>query len=78
MLFIGIPVDPHKDARSKWLYWVVGPMVSATFLAIAFYSSMKNSETTDLIGAVVAGAIFSYLSFGGVYLRKVFGPGSRS
>ncbi|RRR39617.1 hypothetical protein EHH44_21770 [Mycolicibacter terrae] len=75
-------MDPHKDARSKWLYWVVGPMVSATFLAIAFYSSMNKSETTDLIGAVVAGAIFAYLGFGAGYVRKRWPigrwPGSRS
>ncbi|CAJ1499295.1 hypothetical protein [[Mycobacterium] holstebronense] len=75
MLLIGVPVDPRKDAWSKWLFWLIGPMVSAALFAFAFYSSMKSPETTDLIGAVVAGAILSYLSFGGVYLRKLWRPG---
>ncbi|OBJ34279.1 MULTISPECIES: hypothetical protein [Mycolicibacter] len=75
MLLIAIPVDPRKDAMSKWLYWLIGPMVSATLFAIAFYSSMKNPQTSDLIGAVAAGAVFSYLGFGGAYLRKLWRPG---
>ncbi|WP_067967916.1 hypothetical protein [Mycolicibacter icosiumassiliensis] len=75
MLLIAIPVDPRKDAKSKWLFWLIGPMVSSTLFAIAIYGSMKNPATTDLIGAIAAGAIFSYLSFGGAYLRKLWRPG---
>lgn len=75
MLLIALPVDPRKDAMSKWLFWLIGPAVSTTLLAIAFYGSMKSPETKDLIGSVVAGAIFSYLSFGGAYLRKLWRPG---
>ena len=75
MLLIAVPVDPRKDAMSKWLFWLIGPMVSATLLAVAFYGSMKSPGTTDLLGAVVAGAIFSYLCFGGAYLRKLWRPG---
>lgn len=50
MLLITVPVDPRKDATSKWLFWLIGPMVSATLFAIAFYGSMKNPETTDRSG----------------------------
>lgn len=75
MLLIAIPVDPRKDAKSKWLFWFIGPAVSSTLFGIAIYGSMQNAATTDLIGAILAGAIFSYLSFGGVYLRKLWRPG---
>lgn len=72
MLLVGIPVDPRKNATSKWLYWLIGPMLCAASLAVGSYGSMKSHETSDLIGAVVAGAIFSYIGFGGIYLRKVW------
>jgi len=75
MLLIAVPVDPRKDTMSKWLYWLIGPMVSTTLFAIAIYGSVKGPETKDLIGSVAAGAIFSYLSFGGAYLRKLWRPG---
>ncbi|WP_420108706.1 hypothetical protein [Mycolicibacter arupensis] len=75
MLVIAIPVDPRKDARSKWLFWFIGPAVSAALFAIAIYGSMKNPAAADLIGAIFTGAIFAYLSFGGVYLRKLWRPG---
>lgn len=71
MLLVAIPVDPRKNATSKWLYWLIGPLVCTPLFAVGIYGSVKNPETSDLIGAVVAGAIFSYLSFGGVYLRKI-------
>ncbi|MGV0624727.1 hypothetical protein [Mycolicibacter minnesotensis] len=72
MLLIAVPVDPHKDAKSKWLYWFIGPMVSGALFAIALYGSMKSHEATDLLGAIITGSIFSYLGFGGGYLRKVW------
>lgn len=71
MLLITIPVDPRKNATSKWLYWLIGPLVCTALFAVGIYGSVKNPETSDLIGVVVVGAIFSYLSFGGVYLRKI-------
>ncbi|BBZ22002.1 hypothetical protein [Mycolicibacter hiberniae] len=72
MLLVAIPVDPRKNATSKWLYWLIGPMVSATLLATAFYGSMHSRDSWDLMGAVIGGALFSYVGFGGAYLRKIW------
>lgn len=69
-LVIAIPVDPRKDAKSKWLFWVIGPMVCAALFAAALYGAVKNPEASDLVGAVVGGAFFAYLGFGAVYARK--------
>jgi hypothetical protein len=82
MLFIAIPVDPRKDAKSKWLFWVIGPMVCTALFAIATYGSIKNPGWGDLIGVIAFGALLTYITFGGVYLRKRWPvgrwPGSRS
>lgn len=82
MLAIAIPVDPRKDAKSKWLFWVIGPMVGAALFAVALYGAVKNPGASDLVGAVLGGAFFAYLCFGAVYLRKRWPigrwPGSRS
>ncbi|MEB3071112.1 hypothetical protein [[Mycobacterium] vasticus] len=72
MLAIAIPVDPRKDAKSKWLFWLIGPMVCTALFAVALYSAVKNPETSDLITAVVGGAFFAYLGFGAAYFRKAF------
>ncbi|KLO31642.1 hypothetical protein ABW16_02120 [Mycolicibacter heraklionensis] len=81
-LLIAIPVDPRKDAKSKWLFWVIGPMVCAALFAVALYGSVKNPETSDLLSAVAGGTFFAYLCFGAVYVRKRWPigrwPGSRS
>jgi drug/metabolite transporter (DMT)-like permease len=81
-LAIAIPVDPRKDTRSKWLFWVIGPTVCAALFAVALYGSVKNPEASDLVGAVVGGAFFAYLCFGAVFVRKRWPigrwPGSRS
>lgn len=81
-LAIAIPVDPRKDAKSKWLFWVIGPMVCAALFAVALYGAVKNPEASDLVGAVVGGAFFAYLGFGVGYVRKRWSigrwPGSRS
>lgn len=69
-LVIAIPVDPRKDAKSKWLFWVIGPMVCAALFAVALYGAVKNPEASDLVGAVLGGAFFAYLGFGAVYVRK--------
>ncbi|KAA1431883.1 hypothetical protein [Mycolicibacter arupensis] len=82
MLAIAIPVDPRKDAKSKWLFWVIGPMVGAALFAVALYGVVKNPGASDLVGAVLGGAFFAYLCFGAVYVRKRWPigrwPGSRS
>lgn len=81
-LVIAIPVDPRKDAKSKWLFWVIGPMVCTALFAVALYGAVKNPEALDLVGAVVGGGFFAYLGFGSVYVRKRWPigrwPGSRS
>lgn len=81
-LAIAIPVDPRKDAKSKWLFWVIGPTVCTALFAIALYGAVKNPEASDLVSAVVGGAFFAYLGFGAVYVRKRWPvgrwPGSRS
>lgn len=70
MLAVAIPVDPRKDTRSKWLYWLVGPMACAALFAVGSYDSVKDPGVSGLIGNFVVGAIFAYLGFGGIYLRK--------
>ncbi|WP_164518013.1 hypothetical protein [Mycobacterium sp. P7213] len=53
-----------------------------TLFAVAFYSAVKNPETSDLISAAIGAAFFSYLGFGAAYVRKRWPigrwPGSRS
>ncbi len=82
MLAIAIPVDPRKNTKSKWLYWLVGPMVCTGLFALGLYHPATNPGVSDLIGNFVVGAIFAYLGFGGIYLRKRWPigrwPGSRS
>ncbi|WP_046318087.1 hypothetical protein [Mycobacterium sp. UM_Kg1] len=75
MLLFAVPVDPRKSTASKWLYWLIGPLTCAALFAVAIYGSVPNPATTDLLGAVAGGAIFSYLGFGGAYLRKLWQPG---
>ncbi len=82
MFLVAVPVDPRKDAKSKWLFWLIGPLVCTTLFAVAFYSAVKNPETSDLISAAIGAAFFSYLGFGAAYVRKRWPigrwPGSRS
>jgi hypothetical protein len=82
MLLVAIPVDPRKNAKSKWIFWLIGPMVCTASVATGFYGSMKSPETSDVIGAIIGGAMLTYIAFGGIYLRKRWPvgrwPGSRS
>ncbi|WP_133055638.1 hypothetical protein [Mycolicibacter engbaekii] len=75
MLVFAIPVDPRKGTTAKWLYWLIGPLMCTALFAVAIYGSVHDPATTDLIGAVAGAALISYLSFGGVYLRKLWRPG---
>lgn len=82
MLAIAIPVDPRKNTKSKWLYWLVGPIACTALFALGLYDSVKNPGVSDLIGVIVGGAFFAYLGFGAGYVRKRWPigrwPGSRS
>lgn len=72
MFLIGIPVDPDKDAKSKWLFWLVGPLVCTALFAGALYSAVKDPDASDLVSAALGGAFFSYLGFGAGYFRRRF------
>ena len=75
MLAVAIPVDPRKSLAAKWIYWFVGPMLSTALLAVASYGAVRDPGLSDMIGAFVTAAVFSYIGFGGIYLRKTWPVG---